>query len=291
MTRIITISILGIFLFWGQTNAQEISYGFKTGLNFNSFNSESEQDSGGNDLESFTNNTGFHVGAMFNLAITDLMGVRAELLFSQKGGRTEYEGESYYIFRPETGSDIFSTGTRKVNLNITQSYIAIPVTFFYRPISAIEISVGLSANVLVASSAFGDFKYSGTTTSGGVVDEYNYSLDYNYYSDDPGESMGDLAVLSINNRDVIIPRDAGAYYEQNEDLGGLHKVLDFGAIAGIHLYLSRGLFLGFRADIGLSDFTKTEADVSKVSLDGSNFRVLDFVDKNVSLQASVGFSF
>jgi hypothetical protein len=291
MNKIIAIGFFGICLVFGQLNAQEITYGFKAGLNFNSFNSQSETDAAGMDLEEFTGNTGFHVGAMFNLAVTDIMGARAELLFSQKGGRHKYEGESYYVFRPETGSDIFSTGTRKTNLNITHSYIAIPVTFFYRPISAIEVSAGISTNFLVASSAFGDFRYSGITSNGSIIDEFSYSLDYNYYSDNPGESLGAIGVTSIDNRDVLIPRDAGAYYEQDTDLGGLHRAIDFGAVVGIHLYLSKGLFLGFRADIGLSDFTKSDADISKVSLDGSNFRKLDLEDKNMSLQASVGFSF
>lgn len=292
MKRILTILTLLASFFFTQITAQEIAYGFKAGLNFNSFNSESEKDASGTSVEEFTGNTGFHVGAMFNLKFTDLMGARAELLFSQKGGRVVFDGPSYYIFRPEQGGNIPSTGNRRMNLNITQSYIAIPVTFYYRPVSAIEISAGIGANVLVASSAFGDFRYSGTTVNGFSVTDFQYSLDYNYYSDNPGESAAVSSVpTQVEGRDVAIPRDAGAYYEFDTDRGGLHKPIDFTAIAGIHLYLSQGLFLGFRADIGLTDITKTEADVSKVSLDNGNFRTLDFSDKTMSWQASVGFSF
>lgn len=292
MNRNITITFLSAFLFFTQLNGQEISYGFKAGLNFNSIIGESEKGSNGSDLETYTGNTGFHVGGMFNFGFTDLVGVRAEFLFSQKGGRYKYEGESYYTFQPEEGSELFSTGIRKTNLNITNSYISIPFSVYYRPVKSIEISGGIGVNVLVATTAFGDFKYSGTV-GGGSPTDFEYSLEYNYYGDNPGEagSSSNPQIVQISGRDVAVPVDAGAYFEHKTDRGGLHKPIDFTAVGSIHLFLSQGLFLGFRVDYGLSDFTKTEADISQKSLDGNNFKTLDLKDQHLSLQASVGFSF
>lgn len=293
MTRQLTL-ILCLGLFYTIVQAQDISYGFKAGLNFNSFHSDSEVNSAGESVESFSNNTGFHVGAMFSLPFTDLVGARAELLFSQKGGRYKFDGESYYIFRPETGSPIYSIGTRKMNLNITNSYISIPFTLYYRPVQAIEISGGVGAHFLVGSAAFGDFSYSGITTNGTVVEDFRYSLDYKYYTDDPGGAVfsSNPRILQLDGRDVLIPTDAGAYFEYPEDRGTLHKVVDFSAMASLHFFLNKGLFLGIRMDYGLSDFTKTKADVSKVKLDNNKeFIELDHTDRHVSLQASVGFSF
>ncbi|MCB0643423.1 MAG: hypothetical protein KDC44_17355, partial [Phaeodactylibacter sp.] len=62
--------------------AQDFSYGVKTGLNFNTFRGPLET-ANGVDVEEYDNTTGFHVGALFNLAFTDLMGARFELLYSQ----------------------------------------------------------------------------------------------------------------------------------------------------------------------------------------------------------------
>lgn len=56
-------------------NAQDIGFGFRAGLNFNSIKGDSEM-SGGMDIEEYTNNSGFHVGATFTWAATELMGLR-----------------------------------------------------------------------------------------------------------------------------------------------------------------------------------------------------------------------
>ncbi len=288
------IQLFGILLLASVVSAQEFTYGFKAGLNFNSFISDSEKDNQGQELETFTGNTGFHVAAILSFAFTDLMGARAEIMFTQKGGRVVYEGESYYTFYPETGNPIQSVGTRKQNLNITNSYIEVPIMFYYRPINAIEVSFGLAGSLAVGSTSFGEFRYEGTASNGEFIESFPYSLEHNYFKDDPrGANNGFiLQGIEVNGRTIVIPVQAGAYYEFTEDRGDLHKRWDTSAVAGVSLYISGGLFLSYRADIGLSDFTNDFVDVSKASLeDNGQFKPLNFKDRLMSHQLSLGFSF
>ncbi|MCB0615727.1 MAG: PorT family protein, partial [Phaeodactylibacter sp.] len=61
---------------------------------------------------------------------------------------------------------------------------------------------------------------------------------------------------------------------------------------GLAFYLNQGLYVGLRVNYGLSDLTRTERDVSRKELDDSNnFIFREDKDRNLTLQASVGFSF
>ncbi len=274
--------------------AQEFSYGFKAGLNSNHFQADSETDDQGNELETFTNNVGFHVGVAFTWKITDLVGVRGEFLFSQKGGRRKYIGPSYFTFRADDGTRIFSTGTRDQRLNVTLSYLDFPLTGYYKPFEWLELSGGVSVGVLVGASAFGELKYSGVTGAGNPVEEFLLNLDHQYGKDEPGEADFGLFAFAreINSKQVIFPSQAGAYFEFEEDRGNLYKTLELGAVGGISLYLNRALFLSFRAHFGLSDVTNSRADVSLFQLDADrNFIPRDDDDRNFSFQTSIGFAF
>ncbi len=274
--------------------AQDYAYGFKAGLNFNRIRGDAETDDAGNEIESFSGNSGFHVGATFSWKATELMGVRGEFLFSQKGGRRKFEGQSYYIFDAGDDKRIFATGTRDMSLNITQSYIDIPVMGYFKPVSWLEIYAGGNVGFLVASSAFGDLKFSGVAQNGAVVSEIRHELDFSYHGDDPGEAefAEPPASLTIGTEQVILPQKGGAYFEFSEDRGTLYKVIDAGVLGGISAFLSSSLYVSFRANIGLTDVTKSKADVSLAKLDENNqFISRNDKDTNYSLQASVGFSF
>jgi hypothetical protein len=274
--------------------SQEFGYGFKAGLNFNSFVADSEMDDTGKELEEFTRNTGFHVGAIFSWKATELMGMRGELLFSQKGGRRKFEGPSYYFFTTATGNRIVSAGNRKMTLNVTNSYLDIPVSGYWRPFSWLELHAGAHIGFLVGSTAFGELTYSGKTQNGASVAEFEHELDYNYYSDGVGEADFDSEppTVQINGEKIPLPQSAGAYYEFTEDPGSFYKAINVGALGGLSLFFNKSLFLSFRANYGMSDLTKPKADVSLVKLDASNQLIpRDDKDKHLSLQASIGFAF
>ena len=274
-------------------NAQEIGYGFKAGLNFSSIQGESEMDDAGMDLESFKNNTGFQIGGIINFKIVDAFGIRTEILFSQKGGRYNYNGQGYQRLFFTNGDAFLAEGTKEIDLNITNAYIDIPVMGYVKVNKWLELSAGANIGFLVASSAAGELRYAGNTSAG--VEEFVVSLDYKYFSDTPGEAklLVDEPILrEVMNQFLEIPRGFGAYYDLDEgDETGLYKTIDLGVLAGINIYLNQGLSLGARLNYGLVDITKNDLDRSLFKLNDGQFIFRDDMDRNISLQTSLTFSF
>ncbi|MBI5916667.1 MAG: outer membrane beta-barrel protein, partial [Bacteroidetes bacterium] len=240
MTRLFFIGL--VLLLSNSASAQEFKYGFKTGLNFNNIKGEAEKDANGNELETFTNNTGFHIGATFAWNATDLMGLRAEFLYSQKGTNREFEGPSYYSFYTLDNEEIRTTGTRKQVLNVSNSYLEIPVMGYIKPVKWLEVYGGGSLGFLVASTAFGNINYSdGMTPTGAVVGEITHELDFNYFSDEARQVSYDNppTTVKIQGDDVPYPQTAGAYFEFLEDRGNLYKIVDVGLIGGLSIYFNK----------------------------------------------------
>ena len=273
--------------------AQDISFGFRTGLNFNQIKGDSETD-GTTELEEYTSNTGFHVGATFTWKITELMGLRGELVYNQKGGRRSYDGPSYLVLTATNGDRIVTTGNRSQNLNLTSSFINIPIMGYVKPIPQVEVFGGVDLGFLVAATVFGEVNYTDGRFGGASIEDFRFEVDGNYLSDDPGEAFfsNPPETVSIgNNLTAEIPSSAGVYYEFSEDMGNLYKVIDLGLVGGISVYLNGSLFVSARLNYGLTDITKEAADVSLKSKNNDQFITLDDRDRNFSIQASIGFSF
>ena len=276
-------------------NAQELSYGFKAGLNFSTFQGDLEVDENGLTPESYDYSSGFHIGIMFNKKLTDLFGLRAEILYSQKGSRYRFEGESYQPIHTAQNTRIFTTGNKEVTLNISNSYIDVPISAFGKVLPWLELQGGISIGGLVSSTGSGEMRYDGRSSVGVPIDEFVISLDHRYFADKGGieNRDDDPIILNINGDPVEVPKTFGAYYdfEQDEDVN-LFNRLDFGLQAGVSIFLNQGLFLGLRANYGLSDITNNDVDRSLINLgDNNEFIFSDDVDRNLSLQASIGFSF
>ncbi len=275
--------------------AQDIGFGFRTGLNFNRIQGDSEMN-GDTELESFSSNTGFHVAATFNWKATDLMGLRGEIVYNQKGGKRSYEGPSYLTLTSTTnGAQIPTTGNRKQSVNLTTSYIDIPVVGYYRPFEKLEIFAGASLGFLVSAPTFGEVEYSGgMTAAGSGIEPFIYEIDGNYLSDNPGEAFFENPPNTVSvggTTTAEVPASAGVYYEFDRDRGNLYRTIDLGAVAGLSIFLNGSLFISGRINYGLSDITKQEADVSLRSLDNGQFITRDDMDRNISIQTSIGFSF
>lgn len=271
----------------------QISYGFKTGLNFSRFDAPSEQSANGTALETWRNVTGFHIGAAFGLPITDHFGIRAEALYSKKGVKYTYEGPSYRFFTPASGSPILTTGDARYLLSITQSYIDIPI-FGYARFGDFEFQAGPYVALNIQSAAEGSLRYTANSTlSGTRIGEYEFNLDHNYRKDDPGEGDNTQTVkLTVDGKAIEMPKTLGAYYDFTEDRGNLYNSLDYGLMGGASYYLSSALYLGVRLQYGLADLSRTEADISRSKLgDGNALIFNNDKDRNFTIQASVGFSF
>ncbi len=294
MVRNVTVLF---FLFFGSAIfAQDFGYGFKAGLNFNSFVGDSESDANGNELEDFTSNTGFHVGAIFTWKATELMGLRGELTYIQKGGRRTYEGPSYLNLFSSSGSVIETTGTRKQNLNITSSYFEIPISGYVKPFEWLELYAGGSVAFMVAANTFGELIYSDGMVGTSAIEPnpFRYEIDGNYFSDNPRErfySNPPETVTFGSGALAEVPNIAGVYGEFDTDRGNLYKVIEFNALAGVSVYLNRGLFISGRLNYSLSDITKQNADVSLLSKNNGEFITRDDDDRNFSIMTSIGFSF
>jgi Outer membrane protein beta-barrel domain len=280
-------------LFFATTvSAQDFSFGFKTGLNFNNIKGELEETADA--TETLDNNIGFHFGATFAWNITDLMGLRGEFMYSQKGTNRGFEGPSYYNFTTADNEIIRTTGLRKQDLNLNNAYIEVPIMAYFKPFSRFEVFGGASVGLLVNSSAFGNLKMTGIKDEAGIaVGDINHELDFNYLADKAGEyTLGNPAsTVKINGDNVPYPQTAGAYFEFLEDRGKLYKAFDLGLVGGVSVYLSKSLYLSGRINYGLMDITKSKADVSLSGLDNGEFISRDDDDRNVSMQVSIGFSF
>jgi hypothetical protein len=274
-------------------HGQEFGLGFKAGLNFNTIQGELEKDNAGNELESANSSTGFHVGATFDFKATDLMGARAELLYSQRGGRKAFEGPSYYFLYALDGSRNLVEGKRRMDLTINHSYLELPVSLYFKPLPFLELYAGGSVGVLLSSTGFGDLSFEGTTPQGAALQAFSHELDANFMRDKAGSYTLDTppATIAFKGENVPVPLSAGAYFDLDEDRGKLFRIPDVGLIGGMSVFFNKSLYISGRLNYGMVDVTRSRPDVSLSKLENGDFISRDDDDRNVSWQASIGFSF
>ncbi|MEL6638475.1 MAG: outer membrane beta-barrel protein [Bacteroidota bacterium] len=291
------IFLLALIFCTGSLTAQELSYGFEVGLNFSSIIGPSEADAAGNDLESFRSATGFHVGGNIRLKFVDRFGMKAEILFSQKGGRHVFDGEAFQVFTTETEERVLTQGQRRSVVTVTNSYIDIPITGYWRPTSRIELFAGANVAFLVSSTGIGELIYDGQASIGGDPIEFIAAQDHNYYNDEGrlqtslNEFEEPISFL-VNGERVEVPDPLGAYYlDFDEKDGSFYNFFDVGLVAGVHLYFNGSLYFGFRANYGLLDATNNTYDISRTEVEDLAPLPREDRDVNLSLQGSIGFSF
>ena len=272
-------------------NAQELAYGFRVGLNQSTFTGPKEEVGG--TTESFSLNSGFHVGGGVRFKFTDLFGIRAELLFSQKGSKTTFEGESFQIFRSENGVKIFATGNKTVSLNVSNAYIEIPITAYGKLGEKLEFFGGVYAGFLVSSTAAGQFEFRNGVYNGNNLSDINLNIEYNFYRDDVDQELNLENAFSflVGNELVVLPTRLPAYFDLDEKNGSRYNALDAGVTGGVAFYLNSGLFVSVAASYGFLDVTNDDMDFSNTVSENENYVTRSDNDQNLSLQFSIGFSF
>ncbi|MFT5165009.1 MAG: hypothetical protein ACI8P3_000233 [Saprospiraceae bacterium] len=290
----IILLILGFSI---SLNAQGFSYGFKVGLNFSTLMADSEVDASGKDLETFKYNSGFHVGAAVIYRFTDLVGVKGEFLFSQRGVKYAYEGEGFQIFTDNLGTRILSeNGNRKFFLETVNSYIDIPLTAYYKIGEKLEVFGGIDVGFMVGSSAVGEYTYQGAILGFPAFDDV-FELDFKYFGDNTASETtidANTKVITVvnNSRNITIPERLGAYYlDYPEKDGSFYNIVDFGLTGGLAFYINSGLFVSGTVNYGLTDTTNNNYDISRVATNGLEYIPREDKDTNLSFQASIGFSF
>jgi len=258
-----------------------LSYGFKAGLNYNTFNGPEDE------AESFDRTTGFHIGVIFKYPLTDLFGFKGEFVYSQRGGKYSYQGPSSFLVQ-RTPNPILLSGNRDMTVNISNNYLDFPL-LAYGKFGWFEVNTGVTLSVLVGSLGAGQLKFTGLNPP---VDEFSINLDHHYFSDKAREASSfGTQEIRVSNERITIPSQIGGYYELESKDGNLYKGLEVGWLAGVSFYLNEGLFLGLRGNFGLLDITRSQMDRSYRTFTNNVPVPQNDKDKQISYQLSLGFSF
>jgi len=288
MKKLKYISLVLIALFTMNLNAQNYHFGIRAGMNYAKFLGPSEA----NVVEDFNLNNGFHFGIVGLMELNDYFSVGAEILYNQLGSKYHYEGQSYYKF----GED-FIWENLTYDLEVSSSYINIPIQIHFQPIKRFEIIAGGYFGFLVSPVAGGKFDFG---------EKFFQYPEHNYYSDDAG---GVPYGASYDILNVIVPQDdgteeiaqihktPGAYYhytldEFNSDTGKKYNWFDIGLTGGFTYFINSSLYTGVKVEYGLLDITNKNLDRSLNVLDeDENFILRDDYDTNLNFQVSLGFRF
>ncbi len=269
-----------------------MGYGFRAGLSFAKLDGPSEIGTTGNELEQNKMSTGFHIGLTLNFKFTDIMGLRTELLYSQRGTDYEYNGPSYYVLEPNTLSTLTLMGNRRQSLNVSNAYLDVPLLVYYK-LGHFEVSAGLNTGLLLSSTAGGSIEFEGPSpNTQNPVAPFEVNLNHNYKGDEVGEASTVNKVISVDGIPYDVPEFLGAYYDFETKDGGYYKTLDFGLNFGLAYYLNDGLFISGKYILGLSDVTNNFYDISRKELNSNGtFIPRTDNDKSSSMQFSIGFNF
>ncbi len=275
-----------------QAQSEKLGFGFRAGASYAKITGPSELGPAGENLESMTNKSGFHIGATISYKATDLFGIRGEFVYSQRGSILDYNGPSYYVLGRRTLLESKVTGTRNQSLKVNNTYLDLPVMVYYK-LGFLELSGGINSSLLLSSTGGGSTGFDDAKSSNhAAVDTFSVRLEHNYKSDKAEEALAETFLIMVDGFNVTQPSRVGAYYEYDTKDKNLFKTLDFGLVACASIYINSGLYVSARYIHGLTDVDRNDYDVSLQSLnsDGTFIQRAD-VNKSKAWQFSVGFSF
>ncbi len=277
--------------------------GVRAGLNYSTLSS-SELEKG----EEIGVSTGFHFGINYTYQVVPNFGVRAELLYLQRGYNYMFTDTIDGVYRNIRPIPTASTtavlkdpfveiGKTEVTMDISNGYLSIPITAQYQLTPKWEIFGGASFDFLINPTGRGRVDF----TSNDRPDEifFRQSFDHHYRGDTIGEvnfitGRGGTASIILDGESTNIYKVETAYYHLGSDdkNGNKFKLVDMHAIFGVNYFLNRGFYVGLRGHYGLFDITNDEMDFSVRSLDedGGYIKRKDR-DRSISIGASFGFRF
>ena len=124
-----------VLLAFGVTNAQQVKFGVKAGVNLATFNGDAVN-------SDITMKAGIHAGGLVELKFTDKLALQPELLFSMQGAKIVDEGfdtTNNVTFRDEFKRDL--------------TYVNIPVMLKYYPIGGFFLEGGPQAGFLLSAKS------------------------------------------------------------------------------------------------------------------------------------------
>lgn len=282
---------IGLLLFFFSGALLSQSIGVRAGINLSKFSGPLEPG------ESYAYSNGFHFGVNYGYKLTSNFMIRGEVLYSQTGTQHKYNGDSYYLIYQNDGSTQFEFGSSEINLDISNGNICVPVVAAYQIHPKVEIFGGLSFNFLVNPIGRGQIRFESKDNAAGIT--FRQSLDYRFYEDSyRGASqltyLGSARPITIlvNGERVSIPKFAGAYYQELNEVPSRFKWFDVALTGGANYFLNKGFYVGARYYLGLVDITRTASDRALGGLN-EDYSYIRRNDKDVttSLELSIGFRF
>ncbi len=268
-------------------NAQSI--GVRAGLNYSAFKGPLEN------TEKFGLASGIHFGINYGYKFTNNFMLRGELLYSQLGSKQSFDSDpsgSYYLIY-SSKKTVFETGKRILDLEISNSYIGIPITAAYQLSKKIELYAGLHPSFLINPTARGTVRFVSKDHPSEII--FKQSIDARYYQDTPkGTSTSQTSPIRIivDGELVNLPKSVGGYYQTDAKFGSLYNSFNLAAVGGLNYFINRGFYVGARYEAGLLDVTNNKMDHSMVSLnDDLTFKKRTDKDLQISYQISLGFRF
>src|SRR5690606_38891478 len=127
--KVIFSSLLLLF-FYLSSNAQNMDFGVKGGLNLASINGDSEN---------ISTRTSFHAGVVFELKFSDKFSFQPEIIFSEQGAESNYS--------EQVGSESI-----KYESVLRTDYINIPLMAKYYLTEGLDIELGPYVGFLLSAS-------------------------------------------------------------------------------------------------------------------------------------------
>jgi len=155
----ITVSVLALFAFAGATYAQtpDLKLGAKAGLNITNLSG----------LDHSKGLTGFHVGAIAEIFITEKFSIQPEILYSSQGGKTS---ENY-----EYLDGVINKMENKYKLD----YLNIPIMAKYYVMEGLSVQAGPQIGFNVkAEKEYKDLDLSGTDKIKDEINSVDFGLNF-----------------------------------------------------------------------------------------------------------------
>lgn len=270
--------------------------GVRAGQNYSWLTGELEES------ESYGLSLGFHFGVNYTYQLTPNLGLRAELLYTQRGTKYKYIDDGAYLLMNPLDIDItpfFAYGDTDLDLDISTGYLSVPITIQYDLTSKFEVFGGISLDILLGPTGRGTIEFFEES------DEFSFlqTYEHNYRKDEAGE-LHDFIILSPGANLVTIDLNGEkenfygietAYQNLTAsqlENGKKYKLFDSHVILGFNYFINSGFYAGIRAEYGLFDMTNSNVDFSRNELSATGGYIMrEDTDKSRSLSLSIGFRF
>lgn len=275
----------------GMTLDAQHKFGIRAGLNFTTFSGELELN------EVYDNTTGFHFGVNYTYQMNTTIGLRAELLYTQRGTQQGIIDEAIPNIIKTTFCDRFvEVGNTDYKLDATLNYFSIPLTAHVRVTEKIELFGGISLDMLFSQTAGGTVRFQSRDRPEDIY--YELRFDHNYRTDLAGQPVSGNEITSqiINGVPTnVFTIIGGNYYftaDEVEQRGNRFNFFDTNAIVGFNYFINSGFYLGLRLELGLLDLTNDSRDVSLREINSdTSFVFRSDTDRSQNLSLSFGFRF